>query len=123
MGRKRKLKRRNIFIDNDPTKRQKYIQKRLELNVHRARRAGKRSHIDCMKLWVNDKEYEWDEDTGQLEERTTEGSDRGNPEENRNKPRSLLRRQKGGRLKKRVKRSIRKEYIMQGMSGNMTYSQ
>lgn len=58
---KRKLKGKTIFIDSDLTKREREIQKRIRDQAREERDKGRRTKIGYRKLFVDGKEFRWDD--------------------------------------------------------------
>lgn len=70
MQNKKKLGDKKIYIDNDRTKKEREVQKKLVAQAKRYRLENRRVQIKFWKLEIDDKWYKWNEAKEELEEET-----------------------------------------------------
>lgn len=70
MQNKKKLGDKKIYIDNDRTKKERGVQKKIVAQAKRYRLENRRVQIKFWKLEIDDKWYKWNEAKEELEEET-----------------------------------------------------
>lgn len=68
MEKRKNLKGREIYINNDLTKKESSIQKQLRDVVRKERAAGKIANAGYKRIWVENKEFIWSEEEEKLKE-------------------------------------------------------
>lgn len=63
---KKKLKGGYIFIDSDLTKKEREIQKKIRDRAGKEREGGRRTKVGYKKLYIDGREYTWDEQNEEL---------------------------------------------------------
>ncbi|XP_071580447.1 uncharacterized protein [Temnothorax nylanderi] len=70
MRKKKELGRKyECFLDDDLTKKERQLQKEIRKIAGEMRETGKRITVGYQKIWVDSKEWKWNESKGKLEER------------------------------------------------------
>lgn len=64
----KKLKGQNIYINNDLTRKEDYIQKKIRDIARKEREAGKRTRVGFKRIWIDDREYKWCEEEEKLKD-------------------------------------------------------
>lgn len=69
MEEKKKLRGKNIFIDADLTRKEREVQRKIRERAREERVRGRKTRVGYQKLWIDGKEFRWDDQREELDDR------------------------------------------------------